>query len=112
MSYYSNIYIKCKKEKAFEFKHFLDTYKTTYNTDLCTSEEFYTTDNYLYLILYDWKFYDSYSNVKAIINFVDSTKMKGHIGMLIIGEDYLTDEYGDCYELNLYPTVIAEGMDE
>jgi len=110
MGYHSDIYIKCKKEKALEFKAFLDTYKKEFNTDLRQEEEFATDDNYIYLTISDWKFYTSYPEVQAIIDFVENEDMDTHIGMIAIGEDGAADSWGTPYEVDLYTNTNIEGM--
>ena len=112
MGYRSNVYIKCKKEKAFEFKQFLENYKTQHGIDLRNEENFYTTDNFLYLILNSWKFYNKCTSVKDIINFVSREDLEEYIGMIAIGEDNLAEQYGNCYEVDLYEIMTVEGMDE
>jgi len=95
---------------VFEFKHFLQTYKEKFNEDLQQQEEFYTDNNYLYLVLRDWKFYLSYPEVKYVINFVEQADLNDHIGMIAINEDSTKDEWGNPWEVDLYTYMEIEGM--
>lgn len=110
MGFRSQIHIKCKVSKAFEFKHFLSTYKTDHGNDLVVEENFYTDKEHLYLTLNDWKFYEGYPVVDDIIAFVGSHSMEDHIGMIAIHEDETTSEWGAPWEVGLYASMIIEGM--
>ena len=110
MGFYSDIHVKCKKEKVFEFKHFLQTYKEKHDIDLQKEEKFYSDDDYLYLIISDWKFYTNYPEVDAIINFVEREDMDGYIGMIAINEDSTKDECGSPWEVDLNAHMEIEGM--
>jgi len=110
MGFRSEIYIKCKIEKAFEFKHFLQTYKEKFSEDLQQTEEFYTDDNYLYLVLHDWKFYSCFPEVEFITDFVEQESLEGYIGMLAVHEDDTTSEWGAPYEVDLYISITIGGM--
>jgi len=110
MGYRSDIYIKCKAEKAFEFKQFLQTYKEKFNEDLQQTEEFDTDGHYLYLVLNDWKFYESCPEVQHITNFINNEAAAGHIGMIAIGEDSAIEEWGTPWEVDLSTYTQIEGM--
>ena len=110
MGFRSDIYIKCKKEKIFEFKHFLQTYKEKYDIDLQKEEDLYSDDNYLYLILRNWKFYIDCQEVNAVKDFVEREDMEEHIGMIVINENDTKDEWGWHYEVDLSISIRIEGM--
>ena len=110
MGFRTDVYIKCETEKVFEFKKFLNDYKIKFGDDLQQQEKFYSDDDYLYLILTHWKFYNSYPEVEFIINFVECEDMEGHIGMLAINEDNTTDEWGDPWEVGLNAYMKIEGI--
>ena len=97
-------------QNIFEFKKFMNDYKTKFNDDLQQTEEFYSDDDYLYLILRDWKFYTSYPEVDFIIDFVEREDMEGHIGMIAINEDNTKDEWGNPWEVDLNASMKIEGI--
>jgi len=110
MGYRSDIYIKCKVEKVFEFKQFLQTYKEKFNEDLQQTEKFYIDNHYLYLMLTDWKFYENYPEVQYITDFLNRGDLEEHIGMVAIGEDGATEELASPWKVDLSTYTQVEGM--
>jgi len=110
MGYRSDIYIKCRKEKALEFKSFLDSYKEEFDIDLRQEQEFATDGNYIYLTISNWEFYESYPEVATIIDFVENEDIGTYIAMIAIGEDGATEEWGTPCEVDLYTNTNIEGM--
>ena len=110
MGFRSDVYIKCSTEKVFEFKKFMNDYKTKFDDDLQQTGEFYSDDDYLYLILRDWKFYSGYPEVGFITDFVEREGMEEYIGMITINEDYTKDEWGSPWEVDLNAYMEIEGV--
>ena len=106
MGYRSDIYIKIKAEKAFETKAFLESWETLHGL----KDEYtrITDTNYIYIKIIGWKFYNSYPGVASIINFIES--LSEDAGMITIGEDGVTEQWGDTDEVELYTTTSIEGF--
>lgn len=104
MVYRSNIYVKMKKGKAFELKAFLATWKFSDGSKVGNNAYIQThDDDYIYLLLEGWEFYRDFPEVIALISFVREThKRDGEpIGMIAIGEDGVTKEWGSPWEVDL-----------
>lgn len=109
MGYRSDIHIKCEISQTLKFTNFLDTYKEEHNIDLRQEETVRHDKNYIYLTLSDWEFYQSYPEVDSIVDFIEG--LSDYAGLIEIGEDGETDEWGSPNKVGLYTQTTIEGME-
>jgi hypothetical protein len=93
MGYRSTVYIKFNKEYAAEFKFLLGIHEVTW-LELQEDEG----DKYTRYIGTYLKWYDSYKDVAPFNTFVEERQ---DAGIIAIGEDGATAEYGDPYETGM-----------
>ena len=94
MGYRSDVYAKIKLDHLFELKEALK------QADLTDYAKTAVDDNFIYVQINDVKWYESYDDVRIFNNFIDS--LDEDAGMIAIGEDGVTTEYGYPYDLDLW----------
>ena len=95
MGYTSNLIIRCKKFKADELLQFL----ATQDLQDCISD-LVVSSEYIQFTMHSIKWYESYSDVKAVNQFINDNQE--HMCMLRIGDDMDDiEEYGACNNHNL-----------
>ena len=97
MAYRSDVYIKVHKDDEKELVNLLD--KNGLNADK-EDQDPKDMDHVRYVVS-DVKWYTEYPEVKAVNSFV-AEDSKYPRGLIAIGEDNATEEYGSPYEVEMY----------
>lgn len=108
MGYKSDIYIKVEKELTQQLIDVL--HEAGIEPDQFGSDGYYTYASV------EWvKWYDHFDDVKKVNAFFDSLPSWDEDGptggMLSIGEDNATDQWGNCGEVDLYISASPSGFD-
>lgn len=97
MGYRSDVYIKVNKNDEDKLT---DLFRENHFDAI---KEYEDGDNVGYVI-YDIKWYSGYTDVDKINSFIDE-KSKYPRGLIAIGEDNATEEYGEPYEVGMWAVV-------
>lgn len=101
MGYRSTVYIKVEKKDE---KELLDIFKEHDLTRSYEKAEDYG-DEYVRYIGSDLKWYDSYKDVEAVNNFINSGDFRG---LIAVGEDSQATHYGNTSDLDMYEITNVE----
>lgn len=102
MGYRSQVYIKLTNERMPQL------YSILLEHDLVNSCDFAQDSEYSYVHLSDVKWYDAYSDVTDVNNYIESLPA-GQAAAIREGEDSTDIEYyNDCDEIGLYANVVVE----
>ena len=102
MGYRSQVYIKLISERMPQL------YSILLEHDLVNSCDFAQDSEYSYVHLSDVKWYDSYSDVTDVNNYIESLPT-GQAAAIREGEDSADIEhYNDTDEIGLYANVVVE----
>ena len=110
MGYKSDIYIKINKKLIFAVKKELYSKLDALGIKKEQGYTTYTDNNYIYILMQDWKFYKNYPEVQIITNFID--KYENRAALIEVGQDNAVYLIGDTYEVNLTSEVIIHGFSE
>ena len=95
MGYRSNVYIKVNKKDEKELKNL---FKENYIEAVKEFDDFDTAG----YVIYDAKWYSNYKDVAAINSFIEEKGCEYARGLIAIGEDNATEEYGEPWGLDMY----------
>lgn len=105
MGYRSCLYVKIPNKDVKEFDKLLQDS----DLDLAFEKQEVEDDSFQRYAAYDLKWYDSFDDVKKINQFIETENPpNGPRGMLRIGEDNETEEYGDTIGAEIYPYVTVK----
>lgn len=102
VGYRSDIYIKVENSEAFGLKQALE------EADFMNYAEITQDEHYIYVAMYDLKWYSNYEDVAAVNSYIQSLGERG--GLIAIGEDGATQEYGEPYSVDLYTQTSINGF--
>ena len=94
MGYRSNVYIKVSK-------HDEDKLTDLFRDNDITADKEYEDGDYVGYVIYDIKWYSSYTDVTAVNDFINE-KSEYPRALVAVGEDNATEEYGLPYETGMY----------
>ncbi len=104
MGYRSEVYIKVPKEDKDELLKLIkdNGLENIFEEDDDHNDDYFRLEG-------SWlKWYDSYTDVTAINNFIlDSTEDHPR-GLIRVGEDSHTEHYGDTFDLDMYENTTIE----
>ena len=101
MGYRSQVYIKLTNERMPQL------YSILLKHDIINSCDFAQDSDYSYVHLSDVKWYDSYSDVTDVNNYIESLPT-GQAAAIREGEDQDIEHYNDPEAIGLYATVVVE----
>lgn len=102
MGYRSEVYLKASIELKEGFESQFT--KESHYYDYIKSDEEY------FYVYWSWvKWYHSYKEVKDIINWVNAERDEFYVGMIAVGEDNATEQYGDTSEVDMWTSAIVTG---
>jgi len=105
MGYRSTIYVKIRVKDRQEFEALLKEHDLD---DAFELQEFDCDVPYIRYIGDDLKWYTRFDEVKAVTEFIEEYLDDGFRGLIAVGEDNFTEEFGEPGELDMCPVVSVE----
>ncbi len=102
MGYRSDVYGKGEVSLAADFKEKFAKQIEDWDMEYAEDNEFF------YIKFGEMKWYDGYAEVNAINDWFES-QVVGTVGLIAVGEDNQTEEWGSPWEVGLEITVVLEG---